>query len=80
MFPSIYRDMRHPRKFRKGLNITFGFTVSGKHLYDRTETHARSISSMHQWLLWVYSCLATLYGTRSPPISFSRQAIRGRSL
>ncbi|KAL8905931.1 MAG: hypothetical protein Q9171_006475 [Xanthocarpia ochracea] len=26
VFPSIYRDMRHPRKFRKGLNITFGFT------------------------------------------------------
>ncbi|KAI4095505.1 MAG: hypothetical protein LQ339_007192 [Xanthoria mediterranea] len=26
VFPSIYRDMRHPRKFRKGLNITFSFT------------------------------------------------------
>ncbi|KAL8670859.1 MAG: hypothetical protein Q9168_004619 [Polycauliona sp. 1 TL-2023] len=26
VFPSIYRDMRHPRKFRKGINITFSFT------------------------------------------------------
>ncbi|KAI4095361.1 MAG: hypothetical protein LQ344_001659 [Seirophora lacunosa] len=26
VFPSIYRDMRHPRKFRKGVYITFIFT------------------------------------------------------
>lgn len=26
VFPNIYRDMRHPRKYPKGLNITYGFT------------------------------------------------------
>lgn len=28
VFPSIYRDMRHPRKFRKGLYITFASTYT----------------------------------------------------
>lgn len=26
MFPNIYRDMRHPYKYRKGVNITYSFT------------------------------------------------------
>ena len=26
MFPNIYRDMRHPYKYRKGVNITYVFT------------------------------------------------------
>ncbi|KAL8710543.1 MAG: hypothetical protein Q9220_004976 [cf. Caloplaca sp. 1 TL-2023] len=34
VFPSIYRDMRHPRKFGKALNITFTFT----YLIDCTMT------------------------------------------
>ena len=28
VFPNIYRDMRHPSKYNKGLQITYGFTVS----------------------------------------------------
>ncbi|WPH00792.1 Hypothetical protein R9X50_00362200 [Acrodontium crateriforme] len=28
VFPSIYRDMRHPYKYRKAVNATFGFTLS----------------------------------------------------
>lgn len=27
VFPNIYRDMRHPYKYRKGVNITYSFTV-----------------------------------------------------
>ena len=27
VFPNIHRDMRHPHKWNKSLNITFGFTV-----------------------------------------------------
>ncbi len=27
VFPNIYRDMRHPHKFNKGLTITYTFTV-----------------------------------------------------
>lgn len=28
VFPNIYRDMRHPYKYRKSVNITYGFTFS----------------------------------------------------
>ena len=28
VFPNIYRDMRHPKKFPKGLRVTYIFTVS----------------------------------------------------
>ena len=28
MFPNIYRDMRHPQKYNKGLRYTYGFTYS----------------------------------------------------
>lgn len=28
VFPNVYRDMRHPYKYRKGVNITYGFTFS----------------------------------------------------
>ena len=27
VFPNIYRDMRHPKKYGKSLKVTFGFTV-----------------------------------------------------
>lgn len=30
VFPNIYRDMRHPEKYRKSLWITYLFTVSDK--------------------------------------------------
>lgn len=26
VFPNIYRDMRHPYKYRRGVNVTYGFT------------------------------------------------------
>jgi len=28
VFPNIYRDMRHPYKYRRGVNITYSFTFS----------------------------------------------------
>ncbi|CAK3934629.1 Vacuolar amino acid transporter 1 [Lecanosticta acicola] len=28
VFPNIYRDMRHPYKYRRGVNITYGFTFT----------------------------------------------------
>jgi vesicular inhibitory amino acid transporter len=28
VFPNIYRDMRHPYKYRRGVNITYAFTFS----------------------------------------------------
>jgi vesicular inhibitory amino acid transporter len=28
VFPNIYRDMRHPQKFKKAVKVTFTFTVS----------------------------------------------------
>ena len=28
VFPNIYRDMRHPYKYNRGLNITYGFTAT----------------------------------------------------
>ena len=37
VFPNIYRDMRHPRKYKKGINIVFGFTVGGQ-LQQRNST------------------------------------------
>lgn len=27
MFPNIYRDMRHPQKYKKAVTVTFTFTV-----------------------------------------------------
>lgn len=32
VFPNIYRDMRHPQKYTKGLTITYIFTVSPKEM------------------------------------------------
>ena len=28
VFPNIYRDMRHPYKYRRGVNITYSFTAT----------------------------------------------------
>lgn len=28
VFPNIYRDMRHPHRYSRSLQVTFGFTVS----------------------------------------------------
>lgn len=28
VFPNIYKDMRHPKKYNKAVDITYGFTVS----------------------------------------------------
>lgn len=28
VFPNIYRDMRHPYKYRRGLNVTYAFTAT----------------------------------------------------
>ena len=34
VLPNIYRDMRHPSKFPKSVNITFSFTVGICHRFD----------------------------------------------
>lgn len=28
VFPNIYRDMRHPYKYRRSVNVTYAFTAS----------------------------------------------------
>lgn len=32
VFPNIYRDMRHPQKFKRAVKVTFSFTVSLTHI------------------------------------------------
>lgn len=35
VFPNIYRDMRHPQKFKKAVEVTFTFTVSPSRLLSQ---------------------------------------------
>ena len=69
VFPNIYRDMRHPRKYGKSLWATYLFTVRyTKSIYccdwltDEWSSHL-----IVQWLLSAGSCSAILFATKSLP-------------
>lgn len=37
VFPNIYKDMRHPKKYNKAVDVTYGFTVSYFPLHPFTQ-------------------------------------------
>lgn len=62
VFPNIYRDMRHPRKYNKGLKYTYTFTVSNQSAVCLKDPPAKLPSSTYSILLWLLVgclCLAT---------------------
>lgn len=80
VFPNIYRDMRHPHKYRKGVDITYSFTflldmfmavvgllMFGDGIKDEVTRNILSTQGYPEWLsVFVVICVAIIPLTKVP--------------
>ncbi|KAK4959595.1 hypothetical protein LTR66_013038 [Elasticomyces elasticus] len=80
VFPNIYRDMRHPAKYHKGVNITYTFTflldlfmavvgllMFGDNVRDEVTSNILSTNGYPQWIsVFIAICVAIIPLTKVP--------------
>jgi len=80
VFPNIYRDMRHPYKYHKAVNVTYGFTflldllmaivgllMFGDSVRDEVTKNIVTTDGYPQWLsVFIVVCIAIIPLTKVP--------------
>ena len=80
VFPNIYRDMRHPYKYRKSVNVTYTFTFSldlfmavigfimyGDGVKDEITSNVLTTEGYPQWInVFIVICIAIIPLTKIP--------------